>query len=326
MQSYGDLFAWVYNQKWQSYANRIAPLILAFYKSTPLGKVEKTLLDLCCGTGQLSACFLENGYRVVGLDLSDGMLQVARQNLLPYVVARQACFIQGDAANFELDQVFGLIVSTFDALNHLPDLNALRGCFRSAYRVLVPGGYFVFDLNTKLGLNNWNSISVDPGDEIFLLNRGIFDQDSDRAWTRITGFVRNPEGLYQRFEQTVYNTVYDLQQVMDCLFQDGFPTCYFATGTALHTPIENSGGVGENFYCGPKINCHVCFFIKVDPLVCVPARSGLYFPVGLPDRSRKSRAWEGLYGNCAGSSVAGEQQLGRNHSDEVPGVAVSALR
>jgi SAM-dependent methyltransferase len=252
MQSYGDIFARVYNQKWQFYANRIAPLILEFYESTPLGVQEKTLLDICCGTGQLSAFFLEHGYRVVGLDLSDGMLQVARESLLSYIVARQASFVQGDAADFTLQEGFGLAVSTFDALNHLPDLEALRGCFRSARKVLLPGGYFIFDLNTRRGLMNWNSINVDPGDEIFLLNRGIFDPEMEKAWTRITGFVRTPQGLYQRFEQTVYNTVFDLAQVKEELAREGFPNSYFALGTDLETSIDKPEEVGKVFIVAQK--------------------------------------------------------------------------
>ncbi len=252
MQSYSDIFARVYNQKWQFYANRIAPLILEFYQSTPMGKQEKTLLDICCGTGQLCGFFLEHEYQVVGLDLSEGMLEVARESLLPYVVAGQARFVQADAADFELEETFGLAVSTFDALNHLPDLDAMRGCFRSTNRVLLPGAYFIFDLNTRLGLKNWNSISVDPGEDIFLLNRGIFNPEMEKAWTRITGFVRTQEGLYQRFEQTVYNTVFDLSQVQEALYQEGFSSCYFAMGTALANPIDRPEEVGKVFIVAQK--------------------------------------------------------------------------
>lgn len=252
MQSYSDVFARVYNQKWHFYANRIAPLILEFYQSTSMGKHDKTLLDICCGTGQLSACFLEHGYRVVGLDLSEGMLRVARESLLSYMVAQQASFVQGDAADFSFQEKFGLAVSTFDALNHLPDMDALRGCFRSTWRVLRASGYFIFDLNTRQGLMNWNSISVDPGDEIFTLNRGVFDPDMEKAWTRITGFVRTPEGLYQRFEQTVYNTVFDLAQVKEELEREGFKNCYFALGTALDTPIDAPEEIGKVFIVAQK--------------------------------------------------------------------------
>lgn len=252
MQAYGELFARVYNQKWQGYANRIAPLIHEFYESTAIGQDEKTLLDICCGTGQLLGHFLNHGYHVVGLDLSEGMLTVARQKLLPYIIAEQARFIHGDAAYFEIQDRFGLVVSTYDSLNHLSDTDALQGCFQSASKVIKKGGYFIFDLNTAAGLENWNSLSIDPGDEFFTLNRGIFDKHEEKAWTRITGFVRNSEGLYQRFEQTVYNTVFDMEEVKETLLQSGFSSAYFASGMNLETPIVDPEKHGKVFFVATK--------------------------------------------------------------------------
>jgi SAM-dependent methyltransferase len=252
MQAYGRLFAIVYNQLWGDYARRIAPLIHEFYEASTSLKQHKSLLDICCGTGQLSAYFLEKDYRVVGLDLSDEMLKPAREKLMPYVVAEKAAFIQGDAACFELDEVFGLAVSTYDALNHLPDLESLAGCFRSTFNVLEDGGYFIFDLNTTLGLKNWNSMSVNPGEEIFLFNRGIFDEQTVKAWTKITGFVRNDDGFYERFEETVYNTPFELDAVKSMLLQTGFHSVYFTLGSELNTPIEEPEGVGKVFIIAKK--------------------------------------------------------------------------
>jgi SAM-dependent methyltransferase len=248
MQAYGKPFAKVYNRRWQDYANRIAPLIHAFYESKAPADSRKSLLDLCCGTGQLSAYFLEQGYRVVGLDLSEDMLEYARQKALPYMVAQQAQFIQGDAADYQLDETFGLVVSTFDALNHLPDMDALAGCFRSTLAILDPGGYFVFDMNTRIGLANWNSISLTPGEDIFLLTRGIFDEYTTKAWTKITGFLRNPDGFYERFDETVYNTVFEIQAVCELLLDVGFASVYTASGTTLSTPIAKPESEAKVFF------------------------------------------------------------------------------
>ena len=71
MQAYAPDFARVYNERWIGFAQHVAPLIQAFYKSTPIGQEHRSLLDLCCGTGQLSLHFLENGYRVTGVDLAE---------------------------------------------------------------------------------------------------------------------------------------------------------------------------------------------------------------------------------------------------------------
>lgn len=246
MQAYGPGFARAYNLRWAGFARQVAPLILDFYAATPVGQQNKAVLDLCCGTGQLAVHFLEKGYRVVGLDLSTAMLDLARENARPYIEAGQAAFVQGDAANFTLEERFGLVVSTFDSLNHLEDEGALRRCFQCVHA--VSEGYFIFDLNTRRGLRRWNSIYVDDGDdEAFIVTRGIYDGHSDKAWTRISGFLRLANGLYERFEETAFNTVFEMEQVRAALQDVGWREVYFAQAHDLRTPLNDPEALGRVF-------------------------------------------------------------------------------
>jgi SAM-dependent methyltransferase len=244
MQGYGAAFARVYNLLWAGFARELAPKIFEFYTHTEIASQEQTLLDVCCGTGQLSLYFLEHGYRVTGLDLSEAMLEHARENASMFVKAGQARFVQGNAASFALDEQFGLCVSTFDALNHLPNIEALRGCFESVYRVTLPGGYFIFDLNTALGLKRWNSISVQESDEAVVINRGIYD-GGEKAYTRISGFLRengedrNGNECYLRFEETVYNTVFRMADVHAALIETGWSEAYFARASDLAAAVAD---------------------------------------------------------------------------------------
>lgn len=237
MQAYGRAFARVYNERWIGFARRVAPRIQSFYESTPVGQKDRLLLDVCCGTGQLAAHFLEQGYRVTGIDLSESMLHYARENCAPYVEDGRVRFIQADAADFSLDERFGLAVSTFDALNHLPDRDLLRACFACVYAALAPEGFFIFDLNTRAGLARWNQISVEDTPEIMVVNRGFFDEANEKAWVRISGFVRAKDDLYERFEETAYNTVFDLEWVRNALLEVGWRSVYFARGEDLGTLI-----------------------------------------------------------------------------------------
>lgn len=237
MQGYSAAFAPVYNRRWAFFARRAAPVLQQFYETSPAGRSNRDVLDLCCGTGQVAVHFLEQGYRVTGLDLSEPMLAQARANAQSYVDRGSAHFVHGDASHFRLPGQFGLVVSTFDALNHLPDFGALQSCFACVGPVLVPGGLFVFDLNTRLGLMRWNNLSVDDGDEATVITRGVFD-GGDRAWTRITGYVRAEDGRYERFEQTAFNTAFDLRQVESALRGLGFARTHFARLESLSEPLE----------------------------------------------------------------------------------------
>jgi SAM-dependent methyltransferase len=203
-------------------------------------------LDLGCGTGAVARVFLEAGYRVTGLDLSPAMLAQAERNLQPYLELGQARLVQGDAASFEVDEPFGLVISTYDALNHLPDLDALESCFDSVARALAPGGLLVFDLNTRAGLRRWNSQSVQELEEGIILVRGVFDPQGQRAYTHIAGVWLGEDGHYQRFEETVYNTVFDIAEVLEALRARGWPNPYAASLNLLREPLpdpERSGRV-----------------------------------------------------------------------------------
>jgi len=248
MQAYSAGFARLYNEHWGAFAQRVAPLIRELYESTPLGQVNRTLLDLCCGTGQLAVHFLQAGYHVVGVDLSEPMLAYARENAGSFLSAGLAHFVLGDASSFVLDKSFGLVVSTFDALNHLPEEQALLQCFRCVFPLLEPGGLFVFDLNTRLGLRRWGNVMVDDSsEECLLINRGIYDPEAGKAWTQITGFLREEGGLYSRADVTVFNTIFDLEWVKNALLNCGWQSVYFAREPDLSIPIPDPEQLGRAF-------------------------------------------------------------------------------
>ena len=252
MQAYGEGFARIYNLRWGGFANDVAPRIREFYAGTPIGQTDKSILDVCCGTGQLALHFLEHGYRVTGLDLSPAMLDYARANTAAYIDHGLARFVLGDAADFALDERFGLAVSTFDALNHLPDLNALRGCFRSVFALLLDEGWFIFDLNTRSGLRRWGGVSVQDAEELTLLTRGVIVEEQDRAYTQITGFLRREGDLYERFDETAYNTMFALEAVHAALLATGFRRAHFARVRDLATPIDAPEQEGRVFVVAYK--------------------------------------------------------------------------
>jgi SAM-dependent methyltransferase len=253
MQAYNAGFARLYNLRWGGFAQEVAPRIREVYECTPLGQVNRSVLDLCCGTGQLATLFLQAGYTLVGIDSSEHMLLYARENAGRFLSTGQARFMQGDAARFALDDRFGLVVSTYDALNHLENDQALQQCFRCVFTVLEPGGLFVFDLNTRLGLRRWNSIEIDDSsNQLLVVTRGIYDQAGDKAWNLVTGFIQEENGLYRRVDQTAFNTVFELEHVKNALLECGWRDVYFAKRQDLKTPLAEPEKQGRVFIVAGK--------------------------------------------------------------------------
>lgn len=240
MQVYSAAFARAYDLHWGDFARKLAPRLLQLYQSSPLYPTQRTLLDVCCGAGHLAAFFLDAGFQVTGIDLSPAMLALARQKAVAYLESGRARFIVADAADFSLDEPVGIAVATYDALNHLPDLDALRRCFACVARTVLPGGLFVFDLNTRQGLERWwNGMSFDENEELTLLTRGLLDVEGGRALTRITGFIREAGGTYTRFTETVANTIFAMQEVYAALLSGGWSSAHFAADQVFTEPIAN---------------------------------------------------------------------------------------
>lgn len=246
MQAYGEGFAQAYDQLWSDFARQVAPALLAYYQATAPGRAGRPVLDLCCGTGQLAQHFLEHGCRVTGLDWSPAMLAHAARNNAAQVAAGQARFVQGDATDFHLDERFGLATATYDALNHLDGLDALRRCFACVRRALEPDGLFIFDLNTRVGLGRWCGTRMEVHQEVTYFLRGYWEADATRAWMEIAGFVRRPDGLYERFDERVFNTAFALAEVQRALLESGFAQAYparLADLTASLAAAEEEGRV-----------------------------------------------------------------------------------
>lgn len=106
-------------------------------------KGNEYLADLCCGTGKSTiACLnnLPNG-KVVAIDNSEGMLQAAREKLLPKFGKDKVTFVQQDVMNLDLaDNSLDAIFMAY-GIRNMPDFEK---CVRNLYRVLKPGGIICF--------------------------------------------------------------------------------------------------------------------------------------------------------------------------------------
>lgn len=112
------------------------------------GITNKSFLDVCCGTGDLSlrlAGKLQSSDSVTGLDFSANMLDCARQRESKASLVCKLNWVEGDAQNlpFADDKFDGAIISF--GLRNLTDLP--RGIAEMS-RVVKPGGLV---LNLDLG-------------------------------------------------------------------------------------------------------------------------------------------------------------------------------
>lgn len=102
-------------------------------------KADERILDVGCGTGQLTAKIGELCHEVVGIDASAEMIAEAR-SLYPTVLFKVA-----DAANFSLEESFDAVFSNA-ALHWVTDYKNAITCM---YTCLKPGGRLVLEMGGK---------------------------------------------------------------------------------------------------------------------------------------------------------------------------------
>ncbi|HTP68163.1 MAG TPA: class I SAM-dependent methyltransferase [Dongiaceae bacterium] len=105
------------------------------------------VLELGCGTGRVTLAIAEAGYRIVGLDISEKMLERAAEKLgvLPLETQERVQLVQGDMTCFELDGKFRLIIIPFRPFQHLLEVEDQIRCLECARKHLAHEGRLIVD-------------------------------------------------------------------------------------------------------------------------------------------------------------------------------------
>lgn len=233
-KAYGEIAALRYNifeSRPGGFALQIAPKILKFYEQTPKASINRNILDVACGTGQLASYFLNRGFTVMGLDRSLFMLKYARANNYRYEASGQSEFNELEMSDFHLEAKFGLVVCTFNGLNHLDNFKQVEGSLACIYNALVPGGYLLFDINTRRGLESTaNNIEVIDNEEDIVIRKRIFD--GKRIILNASGCFLH-DGHWIRYQETIFKIIIDTKVLRNCMLDCGWSSVNFTTSNFM---------------------------------------------------------------------------------------------
>ena len=99
-----------------------------------------SLLDLGCGTGMHDKLFVEEGLQVLGVDLSEQMIAIAKK-----IECANLTFIQGDARNIDVGKKFDVVAALFHVMSYQTTNEDIIRVFNTAKSHLNAGGIFIFD-------------------------------------------------------------------------------------------------------------------------------------------------------------------------------------
>jgi len=182
----------------------------------------ETVLDLACGTGNLSILLAKRGYKVTGIDMSSHMLEVARQKCA--AEGLEVRFIRADMRRFRLETPVDAAVCVFDSLNYLLEPCDVRSAFASVFAALEPGGLFVFDVNTPERLSTIpEDVTIFEAEDYTVIWKDLWDAENKWWEVRLTGFIKEKEsGKWRKFDEVHRERAFPLQELRSWLEQAGF--------------------------------------------------------------------------------------------------------
>ncbi len=207
---YDDIMSTVPYNFWYDYIQEL----LSYYDKTP-----DEVLELACGTGNMTLLFGRDVKQVVGIDKSEEMLKIAESKVCQKKY--NIDYIQADLKEFDFPHAFNLVVSVFDSMNYILNLRDLKRVFDNVYGVLKKEGLFIFDMNTINRLMNIEpGTTMFTGDDYTCFWQDIIDRKNKKWQVRLKiYFDDNEKNLYEEFHE---ETGYPVEQVVQVLYEVGF--------------------------------------------------------------------------------------------------------
>lgn len=240
-------FAYVYDELMDNVPyDEWAEYLIGLLKEN--GVADGLVCELGCGTGQMTRRLAAAGYDMIGIDLSEDMLEVAREQEygayeddsedieeeadVPVGKNPDDCeegraeqqesettdtgepsilYLQQDMRSFELYGTVSAIVSICDSMNYITTDEDLLQVFRLVNNYLDKDGVFIFDMNTeyKYKVLLGDTTIAENREEVSFIWENLYDEEKRLNEYSLTLFARvEPEGE-EEYEATGETALYE---------------------------------------------------------------------------------------------------------------------
>ena len=213
---YQDDLAYIHDVGFRDYALQAMPGIVEILKQWDI--TAGLVVDLGCGSGLSAQLLHQLNYQVLGIDISEAMIAIAKPRV--------------PAATFRVESVFtaeippcAAVISIGECLSYLFDTKApqsLNPLFQRIFHALHPGSPLIFDVVIPgQAPPNQSVKSFTEGEDWIVL----VEKKEDRQGTRLTRRIislRQVGHLYRRAEEIHHQRLFDVTTLGEELSQIGF--------------------------------------------------------------------------------------------------------
>ena len=181
-----------------------------------------TVLDLACGTGSLTCELARRGYEMIGADLSEEMLAQAAEKARD-LSGTLPIFLHQAMEELDLYGTIDACVCCLDSVNYVTRPKKLARAFQRVHTFLMPGGLFLFDINTPDKLRGLNGqLFMDEDEDACCIWRAEYSPRRRICTYGFDLFFRTENGLWDRMEEVHEEYAYERSELEDMLRQAGF--------------------------------------------------------------------------------------------------------
>ena len=242
-------FASVYDNLMEdaSYSER-ADYIISLFKQYDIKPT--LLLDLCCGTGSFSNLFASEDISVIGVDISEDMLSVAREKSVES--GNDILYLCQNAAELDLYGTVDGAVCLMDSLNHITDYNDFCKAISRVSLFLEKDRLFIFDVNTlyKAETTLGNNTFVSEDEDVFLSWQNEYDSENRINNIYLDFFVHDGDDRYIRTSENITEKAYTEPEIEKAIKDAGLSVVAVLDDMKKTPPTESSQRV---FYVTRKL-------------------------------------------------------------------------
>lgn len=186
------------------------------------GVREGLVLELGCGTGNMTEILAQSGYDMIGVDNAEEMLEIAIKKRMKSGL--DILYLQQDMREFELYGTVKAIVSVCDSVNYILEEEELEEVFRLVNNYLDPGGVFIFDFNTVYKYREIlgdQTIAENREECSFIWDNYYYEEERINEY-ELSLFIREGDSeLYRKYQETHFQKAYDLETMKRLITQSG---------------------------------------------------------------------------------------------------------
>ncbi|WP_226583199.1 class I SAM-dependent DNA methyltransferase [Halobacillus litoralis] len=182
-------------------------------------KTIHTILDVGCGTGEITHRLHQNGFSMTGVDLSSDMLTIAQQKNPRSSIN----WLHQNMTELDIVEPFDCVISYCDVFNYLDEEAKVKQAFERIAASLKPGGLFLFDVHSLDHIQNdlIGATFAEVRDDISYVWFCDPGEEENSIVHDLTFFVER-DALYQRFDEVHHQRGYPVNDLKNWLKASGF--------------------------------------------------------------------------------------------------------